>query len=191
MKLEGLLVDLVPYGSRFSEQERRWRNNESWYWAAMGERKPIPARTIQRWQQERNEDDQSQGVWFGIQTKDGKPLGDMSIDTIVPHNRLAFLGTVIGEPEYWGGGYGTDALTLLIDYTFDWLDMRKICVMTMALNARVIRLMEKVGFTLEGRPREATWVDGKTVDTPWYGLLRDEWPGREVMIERLGLRAKG
>jgi RimJ/RimL family protein N-acetyltransferase len=191
MKLEGLLVDLVPYGSRFSEQERRWRNNESWYWAAMGERKPIPAQTIQRWQQERNEDDQSQGVWFGIQTKDGKPLGDMSIDTIVPHNRLAFLGTVIGEPEYWGGGYGTDALTLLIDYTFDWLDMRKICVMTMALNARVIRLMEKVGFTLEGRPREATWVDGKAVDTPWYGLLRDEWPGRKVVIEKLGLRAKG
>jgi RimJ/RimL family protein N-acetyltransferase len=62
--------------------------------------------------------------------------------------------------------------------------------MTMALNARVVRQMEKVGFTLEGRQREGTWVDGKPVDGLAYGILREEWPGREAVIERIGLKAR-
>ena len=68
-------------------------------------------------------------------------------------------GREIGEPDYWGGGYGTDALLLLIEYAFDTLDMRKVWLNTMSLNERVIRQMEKVGFGLEGRQREAN-ADG-------------------------------
>jgi RimJ/RimL family protein N-acetyltransferase len=127
---------------------------------------------------------------FGIQTKDGKPIGDMGMNWVVPHHRLAMLGASIGEPAYWGGGYGTDALLLIVDYAFDWLDMHKVWLMTMALNARVVRQMEKVGFTLECRQREGTWVDGKPVDGLTYGILREEWPGREAVIERLGLKAR-
>jgi len=193
MILEGLLVDLVPYGNRFLELEHRWHNGEAWFWATAGDYWFETKNQLQRMHQERRErlgEHPSHSVWFGIQTKDGKPLGDIAMNWVVPHHRLAMLGAGIGEPEYWGGGYGTDALMLMLDYTFDWLDLHKIWLGTMDLNARVKRQMEKVGFTLEVRRRENWFVNGQRQDELLYGMLRDEWPGRAVMVERLGLKAR-
>ena len=189
--LEGLLVDLVPYGTRFMDKDYEWSNNESRFWGSMGDR-PLPSKSqIEARHREWAESDPTDlDMGFGIQTKDGQPIGFIGLKWVVPHSRLAMLGAVIGEPDYWNGGYGTDALLLIADYAFDWLDLRRLWLETMALNARVIRQMEKVGFTLEARRREATFVDGQWVDTLFYGLLRDEWPGRDALIQKLGLKAK-
>jgi RimJ/RimL family protein N-acetyltransferase len=188
---EGLLVDLVPYSTRFTDREHEWLNGPGMFFWAMGGRwLPTEAQT-RAMQQERIED-RAQGdlrVMFGIQTKDGTPIGLIGIRDLYPHNRWAMLTAFIARPEYWGGGYGTDALLLLVDYAFDWLDVRRVWLLTMAQNARAMRQMEKVGFALEGRQREATWVDGEWVDVLAYGLLRDEWPGREAMLHKLGLIA--
>ena len=129
------------------------------------------------------------GVTFGVQIKDGTPIGFFSLNWVVPFSRLAMLGARIGEPEYWGGGYGTDALTLLVDYAFDWLDMHKLWLGTTSYNARVQRQMEKVGFALEARARAEAYIDGAWYGGLLYGLLREEWPGRAAVIERIGLRA--
>jgi len=191
MILEGLLVDLVPFGKAFDEREYDWRNNEAWFWATVGERHVISKTSIKRRQEEHREwvERGSQMVYFGVQTKDGKPIGDFWLNWVLPHHRLSMLGASIGEPDYWGGGYGTDALLLLVDYAFDWLDMHKLWLATMSPNVRVIRQMEKVGFTLEARVREEVWSDGLWADMVLYGLLREEWPGRGAMIEKLGLKA--
>lgn len=191
--IEGLLVDLVPYGTAFDKLEHRWHNNESWFWATAGDRWVQSRADLERNQRERREwveHNRSQNVWFGIQTKDGKPLGDIALNWVVPYHRLAMLGAAIGEPEYWGGGYGTDALTLIVDYAFDWLDLHKLWLGTMGINVRVQRQMEKVGFTLEARRRRMMYADGNWVDELNYGLLREEWPGRAAVIEKLGLRAR-
>ncbi len=191
--LEGLLVDLVPYNKAFADLEPAWRNSEVWFWASVGDRPVISKAQSKRQQEERAEWREQHG-WhgaaFGIQTKDGKPLGDIALNWVVPHHRLAMMGAAIGDPAYWGGGYGTDALLLIVDYAFDWLDMHKLWLSTMSLNARVQRQMAKVGFKFEGRQREAFVADGQRVDNLIYGLLRDEWPGRAALVEKLGLRAK-
>ncbi|MBI5957694.1 MAG: GNAT family N-acetyltransferase [Chloroflexi bacterium] len=191
--LEGLLVDLVPYGDRYLEQEHRWLNSEAWFWAAVGDRRLITESTLKRWREENAERQGSQPrtrVMWGVQTKDGKPLGDIAMNWVVPHCRLSMLGAAIGEPEYWGGGYGTDALLLITDYAFDWLDMHKLWLSTMGLNVRVQRQMAKVGYKLESRRRQAFRADGQWVDELSYGLLREEWPGRAAIIEKLGLKAR-
>lgn len=189
--LEGLLVDLVPYGNAFEEKQHTWVSRESMFWASMGDRWFATRASVDRRRQRHRDEDQGPrlNVSFGIRTKDGTPLGYFGINWLVPHHRLGMLGAMIHEPEYWGGGYGTDALLLIADYAFDWLDLRKLWLMTMSLNARVLRQMEKVGFTLEAQQREATYADGQWVDAPIYGLLREEWPGRAAMIEKLGLQA--
>jgi RimJ/RimL family protein N-acetyltransferase len=191
--LEGLLVDLVPYGASYLEQEPRWHNGEAWFWATVGDRRVSSAASIKRRQEERvewRERQSSPGMLFGIQTKDGKLIGDIGINWILPQHRLAMLGAAISEEDYWGGGYGTDALLLVVDHAFDWLDMRKVWLTTMGLNARVIRQMEKVGFKLEARGREKFLADGQWTDELIYGMLREEWPGRAAMIEKLGLKAR-
>lgn len=191
--LEGLLVDLVPFGERFLEQGPRWINSEATFWADAGDR-PMRSKAAFRRRveegRERQAEHPSTGMWFGIQTKDGKPIGDIQLGLVMPHHRIAMLGAMIGEPDYWGGGYGTDALLLIVDFAFDWLDFHRLWLGTMSINARVIRQMEKVGFTLEARQRGWWYADGVWCDNLVYGLLRDEWPGRPAMIEKLGLRAK-
>jgi RimJ/RimL family protein N-acetyltransferase len=192
MLLEGLLVNLVPYGDDYRQSEHRWRNGEAWFWATMGDRWLLSQDMIKRRQQEQDEwnaNHTNHGVWFGIETKAGKPIGDIAINWVVPQSRLAMLGAAISETEYWGGGYGTDALLLIIDYAFEWLDFRKIWLATMSINARVMRQMEKVGFTLEARQRHMAFVDGVWADALIYGMFRADWPGRPAMIEKLGLTA--
>jgi RimJ/RimL family protein N-acetyltransferase len=190
--LEGILVDLVPYSARFTALEHEWLNGEGLFFWAMGGRWLPTEAQVKAMQQERAEEraENDLRVFFGVQTKDGTPIGLFGIRSVHPHHRLGMLTAFIAESEYWGGGYGTDALLLLVEYAFDWLDLRRVWLLTMALNARVMRQMEKVGFALEGRPREATWADGQWVDGLTYGLLRDEWAGRPALVEKLGLRPR-
>ncbi|MEB2287071.1 MAG: GNAT family protein [Anaerolineae bacterium] len=187
--LYGTLVNLVPYDERFRAREHDWVNNESRFWGSMGEHFIISKATLKREYEEwcRSERHET-GVIFGILTTDGTPIGGIGINWLSEHHRVADLGAVIGEPAYWGGGYGTDALLLVVDYAFDWLDMRKVWLGTMSLNARVMRQMEKVGFALEARQRRATLADGRWHDELIYGRLRDGWPGYAAMVAALGLR---
>lgn len=192
--LEGLLVDLVPYSKKFRDLEHIWRNNDSSFWSSGGERYFMSRAAIERQAAEWAEDAEQLGparfIMFGVQTKDGTPIGFFAINWLVLHSRLAMLGARIGDPNYWGGGYGTDALLLLIEYAFDWLDIRKVWLGTTRANARVMRQMEKVGFALEGVSRRESLQDGVWHDGLLYGMLREEWSGREAVIERIGLRAK-
>lgn len=189
--LEGLLVDLVPYGKRFMDRDHAWWNNESVFWASMGDRNFSSKAQVEKEHREWSESTEPEtGVPFGVLAKDGTPLGYFGINWIDEASRVGNLGASIGEEAYWGGGYGTDALLLLLDYAFDWLDLRRVWLVTMASNKRVIRQMEKIGFQLEARQRQATAADGVWVDAVSYGLMREEWPGRAVMIEKLGLRAR-
>src|SRR5512133_4129854 len=176
--LHGLLVDLVPFGKRVIEHEPKWIMGPAGWWGDGGNREFISKAKAEYWQQqwlEELEKGTATGFTFGIVTKDGTPIGDMGFNFMSPTHRAANLGAMIGDPDYWGGGYGTDALTLLIDYAFNWLDLRRLWLNTMEINTRVIRQMEKVGFTLEGRQRSVTFADGAWVNMRCYGLLRDEW----------------
>ena len=191
--IEGLLVDLVPYGTHYVDQEHTWHNSEAWFWAEAGFRPFRTKNAIRReheaWLEQREKQPPNM-IMFGIQAKDGTPLGDIALFEMLPWHRVGMLGAAIGDPAYWGGGYGTDALLLMVDYAFSWLDMHRLWLSTMALNVRVLRQMEKVGFAPEGRRRGMWYADGAWVDDVVYGVLREEWAGRAAMIEKLGLRAK-
>ena len=180
--LEGLLVNLVPYGKTFQDLDHRWLNSEASFWSSGGERhfmsRAMTAARHAQWAEEAERPDD--GVAFGVQTRDGKPLGFFGVTWLQPTHRVAMIGAKIGEPVYWGGGYGTDALLLLLDYTFDWLDVRKAWLMTTSMNTRVMRQMEKVGFRLEVRQRQSALADGE-----WY-----EWLAYGLLVERLGLRER-
>ncbi|MCD4684649.1 MAG: GNAT family N-acetyltransferase [Anaerolineae bacterium] len=193
MKIEGLLVDLVPYDAEFQKLEYEWRSNDAQFWAGGGERDFVSRRQVEQMMARRygaERQGPQTGVWFGVQTKDGVKIGGMGVPRVSQWHRWAMLGAKIGDPAYWGGGYGTDALLLIVDYAFDWLVMRRLWLKTMMFNARVLHQMEKVGFVREMIERDGTWVNNGWGDAVCYGLLREEWLGRTVMVQRLGLKAK-
>ena len=87
------------------------------------------------------------------------------------------LGIQIGDREYWGRGYGRDAVRLLLNYGFHYLGARRIWLTTNAKNERVIRSFAAVGFVEEGRPRKVVWIDGEYTDLVNMSILVEEWRG--------------
>jgi RimJ/RimL family protein N-acetyltransferase len=46
-------------------------------------------------------------------------------------------------------------------------------------NPRAIHAYEKAGFVLEGRLRQAHWIDGKFVDVLVMSIIRSDWHEEE------------
>lgn len=189
--LQGVLVDLVPFDASFEEHNVAWVNGPMGEWWGMDGLISQAGHTRWRQQQrERPEHERRSEVIFGIRVKDGTPIGIFDLMHINAVSRHAEVGAGIGNPDYWGGGYGSDAMLLIVEYAFAWLDFHRLWLLTSGRNFRAQKQITKCGWTLEGRRRELEYMHGGYHDFVYYGLLADEWPGYNVMVERLGLREK-
>jgi RimJ/RimL family protein N-acetyltransferase len=126
-------------------------------------------------EQEKKDDDNQRGVKFVIRTlADDKPIGFTGLWLNWNHqNAWFYIG--IGEADYRGKGYGTDATKLVIGYAFRELGMFRVSLGVFGYNTRAIRAYEKAGFTHEGTQREALYREGKRWDLHQMGILRPEW----------------
>ena len=79
------------------------------------------------------------------------------------HRLTAELGYWLAEP-YWGKGIMTEAVAKFTDYAFSCLELRRIYAEPFAHNAASCRVLEKAGFTLEGRLRNSVIKDGQILD---------------------------
>ncbi len=91
-----------------------------------------------------------------------------------PH-RDAFVGIGIGEPEFWGKGYGTDAMKLILRYGFLELNLHRVSLDVFSYNPRAVRSYEKAGFKLEGQVRGSLLREGRRWDEYFMGILREDW----------------
>ena len=113
---------------------------------------------------------------FAIEA-DGKLIGGCGLFHIDENSRRAELGIGIGDKEYWGRGYGRDAVSLLLDYAFRIRNLRRVWLEVHAENERAIRAYRACGFVEEGRQREHMWLAGRYLDNVMMGVLRSEWEG--------------
>jgi RimJ/RimL family protein N-acetyltransferase len=83
------------------------------------------------------------------------------------------------DPAYGGRGYATEGAAELLRICFDGLGLRRATAGAFADNVASIRVMEKIGMTIEGRSRqdslhrELGWVDGVSA-----AVLADDWRAR-------------
>lgn len=85
--------------------------------------------------------------------------------------RTAEAGYWLAEP-YWGRGIMTEALTLITAYAFERFEFDRIEARVFAWNPASARVLEKAGYTFEGRLRRACFKDGKVTDDLVYAALR-------------------
>lgn len=110
-----------------------------------------------------------------IETKDGVPIGSMGIHAIDWINRVGTTGALIGEKEYWGRGFGTDAKMSLLDYAFNTLNLRKILSNVIAFNTRSLQYSKHCGYQVEGCRRKQLFKRGEYWDLIELGVFREEW----------------
>src|SRR5258706_12156228 len=89
------------------------------------------------WFEEHVAKEKKDEVHFAIEA-DGKYIGNCGLWRFDWTHRTCWLGIAIGDQEYWGRGYGRDAVRLLLDYAFRLRNIRKVCLTTSGANARAI-----------------------------------------------------
>lgn len=96
----------------------------------------------------------------------------MDVDTI---KGIATIGIMIGEEENRCKGYGSDALKLLIEYAFDYLNLHNVMLVVYSFNEVAINAYKKVGFKEFGRRHEALLLKGKYYDDIYMEILESDY----------------
>jgi ribosomal-protein-alanine N-acetyltransferase len=79
------------------------------------------------------------------------------------------------SPGFWGQGYMTEALRVVISNGFERMRLNRIEALVYIKNDRSIQLLQRLGFKQEGILRDYFYVDGKFYDHYIFALLRREW----------------
>ncbi len=113
---------------------------------------------------------------FSIVTiKNNELIGSISIENIDHLKRIGTLGIFIGDKNYRNNGYGTEAIRLILDYGFNYLNLNNINLDLMEFNERALACYKKCGFKEYGRRRKCNFVNGKYYDTISMDILAEEF----------------
>ena len=89
--------------------------------------------------------------------------------------RCASLGILIGEEEGRNKGYGTEAISMLIKYCFEELNMHRVGISVIADNERALRCYKKCGFIECGTKHDMCYYKGKWHDVIDLEILEDTY----------------
>ena len=109
-----------------------------------------------------------------------KMIGTISLEYIDHINRRGTLGIFIGDKDYRDKGYGTEAIKLLLDYGFNYLNLENIKLDLMEFNERAYACYKKCGFKEYGRRRKCNFINGKYYDTIEMDILAEEFEGNYI-----------
>ena len=112
-----------------------------------------------------------------IENKTEKLIGNISLMNIDNVQQTAELGIFIGEQSCWNKGYGTEAVSLLIDYGFRVLNLHNIMLRVYAYNERALTCYEKIGFKKIGERRSCICYDRKRYNEILMDILAQDFYG--------------
>ena len=109
-------------------------------------------------------------------------LGNVGFNSVDLLNRTAVIGIMLGNPNYQRKGYGIEAVKLILDYGFSFLNLRNISLSVFEYNEAAYNLYKKAGFKEVGRLRKAVEIMGKTYDVIIMDMLKEEF--QSIYIKR-------
>ncbi|MCX5132360.1 GNAT family N-acetyltransferase [Streptomyces sp. NPDC060011] len=177
--IEGRLVRLRALSAEDLDAHFRWRNDpEVVHWAT-GDNPyfgPVSREAMATFHEARLRDNPSSELTFTVEDlADGRAIGMADYRDLDPFAGRATVGITIGERDRWGGGYGTEALSLLVGHLFGACRLHRVELDTWSGNERAMRAFRRVGFVEEGRRRSSVRVGDAWYDSVEFGLLREEW----------------
>ncbi len=170
--LSGKMVNLRPFSKADIPTLTRWINDPGIrdFIAAY---LPQTEKQEEEWFNKLGSSDKN--IVLGIETKDGTLIGSMGVHEINWRDRVCSTGALIGEYEYWGKGYGTDAKMILLDYIFNRLNLHKVCSAVIEFNKRSLHYSLHCGYKIEGRKRKHIFCQGRYWTRIELGLFREDW----------------
>jgi RimJ/RimL family protein N-acetyltransferase len=107
--------------------------------------------------------------------KTGEFMGTVGLHRISRQNRNADLGIVLGKPENYGKGFGTDAIRTMLWVAFNIIGLESVHLSTYTMNERAQSAFKSAGFKEVGRRRKAYFTMGEFRDVIIMDILKEEF----------------
>lgn len=176
IRIEGEKVVLRSKRMEDAESDYRWRVDPEL--AQLDATRPITI-TLKEYMRYHRDDLQfpsPRSVRLAIDTKDDLHIGNCMYYDIDTELAQAEFGIMIGNSNYWNGGYGTDAARTMLRYIFTSTWLRRVYLHTLSNNERAQRAFVKAGFEQDRELRK----DG--FDFLRMQITRERW--EELEAER-------
>ena len=115
-----------------------------------------------------------------VELNDNKLIGALGLEHINWIERSAVLGIFIGDKNFRSNGYGTEAIKLLLEYGFKYLNLHSIRLSLISINERAHKCYLKCGFKDTGYSREEIFLNGKYYDKLYMDILENEFVGEYI-----------
>ena len=171
-KLVGERIYLSPRSSEDVERFTEWLNDfeTTDYTGRSGQ-----LLTIEGEREYIQKNSNPEATFVIVTLEEDKMIGTVGLEEIDAINRTATLGIFIGEKQYRNQGYGTEAIQLILDYGFNYLNLQNIKLDLMEFNERGLACYKKCGFREYGRRRKCRYVNGKYYDSIEMDVLKEEF----------------
>lgn len=115
---------------------------------------------------------------FGIKEFRGESLiGIIGLKNIDYVNSNAELYIYLGEEESKGRGLGKDAITTLIKFAFEEMNLHRLYLEVFSYNLPAQSSYKKSGFKVEGILKESLYREGKYHDKVIMGIIKNSLSG--------------
>jgi RimJ/RimL family protein N-acetyltransferase len=121
----------------------------------------------------------SEFTQFIIEKKDGTKIGFVYHDLKGGQMEIGYALL----PSERNRGYGTEAITIVVDYLFLSKQLERIQATTDVTNKPSRGVLEKNEFKKEGTIRKAEFIRGQWRDEYLYSILRDEWKEPKILTK--------
>lgn len=112
---------------------------------------------------------------FGLTYKEtGKFIGTCGITSFDNNTSTIEIGYVL-SPDFWGMGLAVEAAKTVMKYCFENFGAEKICGKFMEGNNGSMRVMTKLGMTLEGIYRRSMYVKGDYKTIHVYEISKERF----------------
>ncbi len=166
------------------EIESKWTHDAEFM--RLMELKPVcplsPAMVMKQYEAiEKGMEEEKNLFYFTIRAReDDRLIGKALVEWIDWENGNGFIRLGIGSAEDRRKGYGSQALTMLLRYSFGELNLFRVTAVVPAYNTGALRLFQKFGFMEEVRRGKAMYRDGEFWDIISFGLLNAEWYEQQI-----------
>lgn len=124
---------------------------------------------------ERNSKD---SIWFAIVKKsDDKVIGETGLLRMFPAWQATDLTIIIPDEINQHKGYGKEAINIIINYAFGYLNFNRISIGVVGFNENALCFYKKVGFKKEGIQEEGYYYNYKYYDFIMMRILKREFIG--------------
>jgi RimJ/RimL family protein N-acetyltransferase len=102
-------------------------------------------------------------------------IGVVGLHSLNWLSRHAEFRILIGNKDFWGKGYGTEACQLMVAYGIEALNLNKVWLGVNTANRRAYDSYIKAGFKAEGVLRQELYRNNQYYDIARMSILRDEY----------------